>query len=481
MLVRVTPQTVLAQAISSSSRSTSRLADLQRQASSGLRIERPSDGPREIAELIVRKVDHARLETDQENVSSATSRLNHSVSQLLQINEGLIRAKQIAIEAPQSQARETLADDIDNSLERALQLANTRDINGYLYSGSDVDTPPFDAVRGANGEIASVSYAGGDRATVVSIGTSASVEVNEAGSRLFGLSDRGTTIFTGITGAKAGVGTDNEIGVQTLQVRHTSTTYSGSSGVQIGVSSNAGDTILGSTGTNTLTIIDTSGDGTSGTISLNGGAPIAFTNGDTDLRIAGAGGNDVFVDTTSITAGFSGTVDITSDGTLSTDGGATSVDIDFTSNQQVVDSRSGQVTNVDSLEIRNTGDEQLDYDGTAGLFESLIQLRNELRNDRGLVETDLQDAFSRRLGDIDRVRDDVLSGVSRQSIQLENLEAIGNHTEELQLQAKQRISEIESADFAEVILSLQAEQNLLQYTYSTVLRALDQNLIDFLR
>lgn len=481
MLVRATPQTTLAEALSSSTRITSRLADLQRQASSGLRIERPSDSPGEIAELLSRKVDRSRIETDQQNISSATTRLNHSVSQLLQINDGLIRAKEIALEAPQSQSRETLAGEVDSLLERIILLANGKDANGFLYSGSDVNTPPFDVVRGPSGEVTEVIYQGSDRSTHVSIGGSATVEVNEAGARLFGLSNRETTIFTGSTGAAAGVGTDSGRGFNTLQVRHTSTTYSGASGIAAGSSSASGDTILGPAGANTVRIEDISGTGASGTISLNGGIPVAFTDSDTDLRLVDGRGNVAFVDTTSIAAGFSGTVDITSDGTLSTDGGVTSIPIDFSANQQVIDSSSGTVTNVDSTGIRTTGDEQLDYAGSTGLFESLIQLRNELRNDRELAESELQEAFSRRLGDIDRVRNDVLDGVGRQSIQLENLEAVGAHNETLLLQAKQRIGEIETADITEVILNLQAEQNLLQFTYSAVLRTLDQSLIDFLR
>lgn len=481
MPLRVTPQTALTEAIRSSTRITSRLADLQRQASSGIRVERPSDSPGEIAQIITKKVEFSRLKADEQNINAAKSRLNFSVSQLLQIGDGLIRAKEIAIEAPQSQARETLADEVDNLLERTLLLANGRDVDGFLYSGSDVETPPFEAVRDASGKIIQVLYQGSDRPTVVSVSASVSVDVNEPGSQLFGLADRQPTVFEGTTGAAPGSGTDNAVGTATLQIRHTATTYAGSSGVQPGTSSASLDTIIGPAGTHTLTIVDTTGDGSAGTVSLNGGDPIAFTNSDADLKVEDSSGRIVFIDTTSIAAGFSGTVDITAIGTLSTDGGQSTIPVDFSSNQSVTNSSSGLITNVDSTGIHGVGDEQLDYAGSSGLFESLIQLRDELRNERGLKEGDLQEAFSRRLGDIDRVRNDVLAGVGRQSVQLENLEAIGAHTQELQLQAQERISDLESADITEVILNLQAQQNLLQFTYSAVLRVLDQSLIDFIR
>lgn len=481
MPLRVTPQTALTEAIRSSTRITSRLADLQRQASSGIRVERPSDSPGEIAQIITKKVEFSRLKADEQNINAAKSRLNFSVSQLLQIGDGLIRAKEIAIEAPQSQARETLADEVDNLLDRTLLLANGQDVDGFLYSGSDVETPPFEAVRDASGKIIQVLYQGSDRSTVVSVSASISVDVNEPGTQLFGLADRQQTVFAGTTGAAAGIGTDNAVGKATLQIRHASTTYAGGSGVQPGTSSTSLDTVIGAAGAHTLTIVDTAGDGSAGTVALNGGDPIAFSNSDTNLRVDGSSGQVVFIDTTAIAAGFSGTVDITSNGTLSTDGGQSTIPIDFSSNQSVTNSDSGLITNVDSTGILSVGDEQLDYAGSSGLFESLIQLRDELRNERGLTEGDLQETFSRRLGDIDRVRNDVLSGVGRQSVQLENLEAIGAHTQELQLQAQERISDLESADITEVILNLQAQQNLLQFTYSAVLRVLDQSLIDFIR
>jgi len=56
-----------------------------------------------------------------------------------------------------------------------------------------------------------------------------------------------------------------------LLIRHTATTYAAGSGVQPGTNSGAGDTILGALGQHRLHITDTSGNGSAGTISLDGG------------------------------------------------------------------------------------------------------------------------------------------------------------------------------------------------------------------
>ncbi|MFP6762583.1 MAG: flagellar hook-associated protein FlgL [Planctomycetaceae bacterium] len=481
MTIRITHQTAITEAISSTAKINSRLADLQRQASSGLRIERPSDSPEEIGQLIRQKVRNSRLESSQQNIRTSSSNLNESVSRLLEVNSSLVRAKQIAIEAPQSSERQILAREIDVILEGVVRQANSSNDNGFFFSGAAVDQEPFETVRDAAGRIVSVEYRGSDEVTLVSVGDAGSVEVNSAGSDVFELSERRSTIYTGRTGAQSGAGTDSGVGITVLQVRHTATTYDGTSGISPGTSSVDGDTVLGLAGTHTLTIEDTSGTGSSGTVSLNGGDPVAFTSLDSDLQVTGADGVLVYVDTSTISAGFSGTVDIAATGTISVDEGASAIAIDFSSNQQVIDGQSGNVTNVDTSAVRSAGDEQLEYDGTAGVFDALIQLRDSLLNENEVSESELGEILSRRLGDIDRARSDVLEGVSRQSIQLENLQAIEAHTEEQLLQTRQRIAEIETADIAEIVLGMQSEQNLLQLTYASAVRVLDQSILDFLR
>ncbi len=64
---------------------------------------------------------------------------------------------------------------------------------------------------------------------------------------------------------------------------------------------------------------------------------------------------------------------------------------------------------------------------------------------------------------------------------MENLQALQTHTEDIHLQTNQRISELESADITEVLLNLRAEENLLQFTYASILRVIDQSLLEFLR
>ncbi|MEZ6061513.1 MAG: hypothetical protein R3C19_14300 [Planctomycetaceae bacterium] len=262
---------------------------------------------------------------------------------------------------------------------------------------------------------------------------------------------------------------------------HTLTTYQGASGVAAGSSSVVGDTILGAVGTHQLQIDDTSGTGASGTISLNGGVPVTFSNTDTDLLITGPDGEVVYVDTTSIAAGFSGSVNIAADGTLSLDGGQTTQAITFTPDQSVIDSRDGGLLHVDTSAVTRAGTNTVEFPGTADAFQALQALRDDMLNTRGLTEAELSESLNHRLSDIERIEEHLLDEIGTQSVGLEQLNRLTLRTEDLQLNARADHGDLTSADIAQAALNLQELLNLQQYTMASVTRLQAQNLLNFLQ
>lgn len=475
MAIRVTPLMSLSQAISSARQHSSRLSDLQLQASTGIRLHRPSDDPQAIRDLLARKLDESRIDVQLENINDARLTLNESVSTLLDVNKLLVRARNIALDGNQSQTTDLLADEVDVLLNRLVDLANTETNGSYLFSGASLQQKPFQ-VQGSG-----VSYRGAAEQTSVVVAPEIGVDTRLSGGDVFQPKDRDKSLIVGRTGATSGTSVDSAVGRGTLTVRHILTTYAGASGIQPGSSSVHGDTIIGAAGSLTLTINDTSGTGAAGTISLDGGLAVAFTNTDTDLRLTGSNGEVVFVDTTSIAAGFSGSVSITADGTLSTDGGITEVPIDFSTNQAVINSETQKVTYINSVAIQGTGSDSIEYLATSDAFQALAELRDDLRNTRNLNQSQFHEAIERRIGEIDRIHNHVLSVVGQQSITLEDLQVIERRLEDTQLSTREAISALESADIAEVAIRLQSEQNLLQFTFATTARLFDQSLLNFLR
>ena len=291
---------------------------------------------------------------------------------------------------------------------------------------------------------------------------------------------RATTIFTGTTGARPGTGTDSAVEPGSLVVKHTLTSIAGASGVSTGASSASGDTIIGPSGAHTLNIIDTSGTGASGTVSLNGGPPVAFTNSGADLRVTGPNGEAVFLNTTSITPGFSGPVSLTATGTMSVDGGTTSQPIDFSANQVMTDGGTGEMTNVDSTQIRRAGTDRLDYQGATDAFQALIALRDDIRNVHGLSTLDRSKALGRHIAALDRINNDVIDALGGQSVQAEYLTKLEERTADVQLDIQKATDGIEAIDVAGTIAAVQKQENLYQMSLQLTARMNSLSLADFL-
>src|SRR5262249_4220085 len=149
----------------------------------------------------------------------------------------------------------------------------------------------------------------------------------------------------------------------------------------------------------------------------------------------------------------------TATGSLSVDGGATTTPINFSANQVVADAASGAVTNVNSTAIRRAGDVHLEYAGTADAFQTLIALRDELRNTRGLSDHDQALALAGRIGDVQRVHDSILQTVGVQAADLQNLDGLEGRLQDVQLETRKLVSDTESVDIADVVVKLQEQTN----------------------
>jgi flagellar hook-associated protein 3 FlgL len=165
--VRVTGQVQTNNAIGFMRQRSGELARAQQQVSSGVRVERPSDDPAAFPALSQFKAAAGRLDTFAQNAGDATATLNASVSALQDVNNLLVRARQIALEGADSAAaadpaaRAALAVEVDGLLDQALRSANGRPDGKTVFAGTALDTPPFRvATVDAQGRPATIAYDG---------------------------------------------------------------------------------------------------------------------------------------------------------------------------------------------------------------------------------------------------------------------------------------------------------------------------------
>ncbi len=482
---RVTTSTFTRNAIHFTSLHQAQLLKTQRQIASGVAFELPSEKPmafRQVRSLESRRVE---LQSDQHVVGTARGHLNAGVGALQEMTDLITNARNLVQQGIQSiddNERETLAIEIEAILDQAQRIAMTQHDEKYLFGGARSDRPPFSFGPPVhdNGPL-SVAYQGVHRQGQSHVGDTLTVDTLYDGSRVFGSSGRGETIMVGATGARHGGGTDTLIGRATLQIRHTATTYAGGSGVQPGIDSAERDNIIGPPGAYQLTVEDTSGTGAAGFVALSGGEPVAFTDADTNLEVIGPSGEVVYVDTTSIAAGFVGTVDIEATGTLSVDGGTSTQPITFGPSQVVTDAGDGRYVTIDSSNIRLAGDEALEFSGTSNLFQVLKATADDLRNARGFSNAEYAESLGRRLADLEESASMVFDAMGQQATSLRTLRSLEYRIEDLVLSSETSISELQSTDFPDAVMRLTSSQTLLQYTYAVTAEVSTLGLIDFLR
>ncbi|MCA9199816.1 MAG: flagellar hook-associated protein FlgL [Planctomycetales bacterium] len=449
------------------------LGRLQEQLATGLRVNRPSDDPATMASLLSHQSTISRIESEVETIQFAKTYVEGGVSGLLEVEDLMVAVKRIVGDSKQSSEPDVLAQELGHIMDRLGEVAN-RQIDGrYIFSGIATNRQPFEL-----NEDGVMEYGGAITGTHTRVATSINVYVNTGGQEIFASRDRAETRISGTTGAAAGSGVDTAEQWNTLQVRHTATAFAGGSGIRSGASVDQ-DSIIGPPGAHVLTIVNNNTDGQSGTVSLNGGAAIPFTSADTDLRLSGPQGELLHLDFSSLTSGFSGTVDITADGTMSIDGGVTEVPITFEDNQQLV-GPDGRITFVDSTQIRREGDDTVEYVGVPTLFETLEMMKETLANKSDYSETEWVDRINHLADEVDRHADVIYTHIGRLSLASENLDAVQFRHEDVMLQTKEAISNLASADIAEVVLQMQNEQNSLNYAYASTARLFDTSLLDFI-
>lgn len=466
--MRVTSESQSQQAILNIQLTYARMMKLQSQIATGNQIQVPSDNPVGMVQILQNNTLSGQLDSNLTAIQNATTSLQTSVTSLTQVQNLITSVKSTAITANsatnQTASNSTLASQVNEAINQLLGLANTQLPDGsYIFGGTSSRTAAF-AVTGSNGsgQPSQITYQGSQNPAQVIVGKGVTVNTFLTGNGIFQPIIGGATTYSGTTGAQASTIPDSASGQATLQVSHTLTSFSGTSGVAAGASSANGDTILGPSGANSLVIVDSSGTGKFGTVSLNGGTPVAFSNTNGDLKVVGPSGEVVHLDTTNITPGFNGKVDLAGDGTLSTDGGVTTTPINFSSNQQITDSTTGATTNVNSTNIRIAGNDQLTYPGQVDIFQTLIALRDTINNTQNLNATDRSSKLSQQIAQLDTFNTSLATPLGSQASQSQFLSNLQTRTNNQQTQLKEATNNLQSTDMAQAIVNLQQQQNLYQ-------------------
>ena len=170
----------------------SQQAFLQKQVSTNQRIFNPEDDPAAVGRLIGLDTERRQLLQFKTNAGLASNIAQSSYSGLTSLADLSDRASELATlagDATSSSSYEVYAGELNQLLEQAVQVGNTRYGGDYLYAGTALDTAPFTVSRNSAGQVTSATYAGNSGETPLALSEVSSVSPRTSGTTNQGIAD----------------------------------------------------------------------------------------------------------------------------------------------------------------------------------------------------------------------------------------------------------------------------------------------------
>ncbi len=375
---------------------------LQEQASSGSRINRPSDDASAAYRVMGLDSEQRYLANFVKNIENAGSSLEMAIFVLAKMGDALTDTKtdltQIISgtygEGENAQiARNNVALQINDILEQMVSFANTKHVDQFIFAGHSTSAAPY-VVQREDGEIVSVAYRGGAEGRSINVAPDVQSQITYVGEDIFSLDNRQTPVFYGMTGAAVGTGTPSVKGDFWLTVTH---------------------------------------DGSNYKLSIDGGT--------TEVTVPAVG------DVSNI----------------------------------AVSNSEGQVLYVDATDLSATGIEHVRVPGTHDLFNTLISLRDLLRNEQGLpIQTvaHLIDEAAETLNDLEK---GMVGKESSIGMKINFLESLKDNLESIKFNSDEEATSLEQADIAQIAIDIARRETLYEMSLAVAGKLMSMTLLDFIR
>lgn len=179
-------------------RSNKAMEKYQEQASSGKKINRPSDNPITAVHGMFYRSSLNEVEQFKRNAEDGHSWMNSTDEALNEVNSVLQRVRELTIkglnETNDSSALYAIGEEINQLKEHLGEIANTQIAGKYIFAGTDVKTPPYrtdPAVPGSSKEFRCTN----EEMLELQVGQTNYVQINTNGTNVFN-NDGSGGIFT---------------------------------------------------------------------------------------------------------------------------------------------------------------------------------------------------------------------------------------------------------------------------------------------
>jgi len=176
------------QGIEAFSKQQSKLANLQQQISTGIRLTKPSDDPAASSRVLELQQSLSLTLQYQVNISTADTRLKYEEGALNSLENISHRLRELAVQGNNAGlddvARDAIGAELRQILEEMISVGNTRDANGdFLFAGYQNSNQPFSAQ--ITGSRSHVVYNGDDGQRSLQISETRQISVDNPGSEIF--------------------------------------------------------------------------------------------------------------------------------------------------------------------------------------------------------------------------------------------------------------------------------------------------------
>lgn len=206
--MRLTESMRLASATSAEARAADQLYRATRRASSGLKVEMPSDGPAAYSAIAAYDGAITRLGKRAEIVGRAADVLNLADGSLASAADVVSHARELALEMSNGHidaaTRARAATEVTALREEVLKLANTKAPDRYLFAGTADATPPFTAAG---------AFVGNDHAIEAETSDGVLVRVNASGAKAFTAAG-GRDVLADLANLATALGANNVAGIE---------------------------------------------------------------------------------------------------------------------------------------------------------------------------------------------------------------------------------------------------------------------------
>lgn len=190
--MRITDKMTQSATLNRLNKNRSEMDSLQGQAATLKRVTKPSDDPISSARVLQMRTEDKNYQQFQKNINTAKTFIDFTEQSLGELNEVLVRAKELAIQAASdtggSTPRLIASAEIEQLYNQVLSVANRRLGDRYVFGGYQTKSAPFDVTG---------NYTGDDGDMKVQTHKDSYISMNLSGDKIFLGKGFGAEGFTG--------------------------------------------------------------------------------------------------------------------------------------------------------------------------------------------------------------------------------------------------------------------------------------------